>query len=70
MKFLISLGIFVIIIYAIVSLVKRKVNKFFQNVVANQAAHTEPTEETYTDVIYKKDDVVVLKGDAKDEDDE
>ncbi len=59
-KFLIFLGVLFIIFLTVIIRIKKKINKFFQNFAPKQES-SKPIEE----ILYNKDDIVVLKGDAQ-----
>jgi hypothetical protein len=61
-KFLIVLGIFIIILLTVVIRIKKKLNSFLQNFIPRQETHTPKKSDD--EVVYNRDDVVVLKGDA------
>lgn len=63
-KFLIVIGILFIILLTIVIRIKKKLNAFLQNFVPtkNQQQDKEYSNE---EVLYQKDEIVVLKGEAK-----
>lgn len=56
---LIVFGIFYFIVLAVKVLIKKKLNSFFNNI------HYEKPKQQGKDVIYDRDDIIVLKGEAK-----
>ncbi|MFH1050637.1 MAG: hypothetical protein V1779_06855 [bacterium] len=64
-KLLIILGIIFLVILLAVSAVRKKLEKIFQQFVPNQG-ESSTNDASVEEVLYEKDDVVVLRGEGKD----
>ncbi len=65
-KLLIILGIIFVVILLVVSAIRKKLEKIFQQFVPNQGQPSKK-DASVDEVLYEKDDVVVLRGEGKKE---
>ncbi|ROL61918.1 hypothetical protein D9V86_03320 [Bacteroidetes/Chlorobi group bacterium ChocPot_Mid] len=61
-KFLIIIGIIFLVILLIIKIVRKKIENIIQQFVPKQQSQSKDT--IANEVLYEKDDVVVLKGEA------
>jgi hypothetical protein len=75
-KFLVIFLVIVVGVFLVFQYIKRKIIKMFnipmnpQDGMHKNSEHGTQQDEAQEDVIYDKDDVVVMKGDAKETEDE
>ncbi len=65
MRLLIIILIIIALIIIIVAVIRNAIIKFFMKLTKN---YTSNTFEEKNEIIYKKDDIIVLKGEAKSKD--
>lgn len=61
-KFLIIVGVLFLIVLFIINMIKKSIRSFVEGFSAPSAKKRK--NDRHEEVLYKKDDVVVLKGDA------